>query len=43
MENLAFNFNLLSNNSVDFTFDPVQNAIVLTCSDISGVINGRFK
>jgi hypothetical protein len=21
----------------------VQNAFVLTCSDISGVINGRFK
>ena len=30
VENLAFQFNLASNNSVDFHFDPAQNAVVLT-------------
>ncbi len=31
VENINFNFKLLSNDSVDFAFDPVQNAVVLTC------------
>lgn len=43
VENLAFHFNLESNDSVDFSFDPAQNAVVLTASNLNGQITGNFK
>ncbi len=43
VENVSFDFNLQSNDSIDFAFDPVKNAMVLSCQNINGQINGRFK
>jgi len=42
VDNIDIKLFLASNNSVDFAFDPVQNAMVVTCNDISGHIYGRF-
>ena len=43
VENIKFNFGVASQDSVDFAFDPVANAIVFKCIDISGGINGNFR
>ena len=43
VEELDFNFNLRSNDSVQFSLDPVQNAIVFNAVAISGDVTGRFK
>ncbi len=43
VENVGFNFGILNNNSITFSFDPTQNAVVLTCVNIHGEINGRFN
>ncbi|TNV79283.1 hypothetical protein FGO68_gene12198 [Halteria grandinella] len=43
VDNLAFQFNLASNDSVQFSFDPAQNAVVLTAQNIFGQITGNFK
>ena len=43
VENIDIKLFLASNDSVNFAFDPTLNAVVVTCSDISGHIYGNFR
>ena len=43
VENVDIKLFLATNDSVNFAFDPALNAVVVTCSDISGQIYGNYR
>jgi hypothetical protein len=43
VEDVRFQFGLVSLDSIQFSFNPQLNAIVFTCSNIFGQITGKFK
>ena len=43
VEGITFKLQLQSLDSIAFSFDPVQNAIVLKCANINGQVKGNFR